>query len=35
MRSTVKALFPSQSQRPALVLRPPTADRPVTHPATG
>jgi hypothetical protein len=34
MRSTVKALFPSQPQRPALVLRPPAADRPVTHPAT-
>jgi hypothetical protein len=35
MRSTVKALFPSQPQRPALVLRPPAADRPVAHPATG
>jgi hypothetical protein len=35
MKSTVAALFPSQPQRPALVLRPPAADRPVTHPATG
>jgi hypothetical protein len=35
MKSTVAALFPSQKQRPALVRRPPAADRPVTHAAIG
>jgi hypothetical protein len=35
MRSTVAALFPSQRQRPALVLRPAAADRPASRWATG